>query len=279
MIQQNIQALTIAGHDSDGSAGMPADLHAFFVDGVYGHGILTAAVDGNSYDITAQQVMPKEFIAEQFHQLARDFTISAAKTGMLANDDVVNVVADHYDPKMFGPLVVDPVIITKHGAMLLAQSAYELFRERIIPLATVITPNFYEAQKLAEMKITSRQDQLTAAQRLHEMGAKNVVVKGAHSDDAQDTVDDLVLLEDGHHFWMSKPFIQTSRLNGTGDAFSAIIAAELAKGQDVTAAVRRAKDAVYAAIANPLTVGHKFGPINHWAAQAELGKKEENQNA
>lgn len=78
---------------------------------------------------------------------------------------------------------------------------------------------------------------------------------------------------------MSKPFIQTSRLNGTGDAFSAIIAAELAKGQDVTAAVRRAKDAVYAAIANPLTVGHKFGPINHWAAQAELGKKEENQNA
>ena len=279
MIQQNIQALTIAGHDSDGSAGMPADLHAFFVDGVYGHGILTAAVAGNSYDITAQQVMPKEFIAEQFHQLARDFTISAAKTGMLANDDVVNVVADHYDPKMFGPLVVDPVIITKHWAMLLAQSAYELFRERIIPLATVITPNFYEAQKLAEMKITSRQDQLTAAQRLHEMGAKNVVVKGAHSDDAQDTVDDLVLLEDGHHFWMSKPFIQTSRLNGTGDAFSAIIAAELAKGQDVTAAVRRAKDAVYAAIANPLTVGHKFGPINHWAAQAELGKKEENQNA
>lgn len=279
MIQQNIQALTIAGHDSDGSAGMPADLHAFFVDGVYGHGILTAAVAGNSYDITAQQIMPKEFIAEQFHQLARDFTISAAKTGMLANDDVVNVVADHYDPKTFGPLVVDPVIITKHGAMLLAQAAYELFRERIIPLATVITPNFYEAQKLAEMEITSRQDQLTAAQRLHEMGAKNVVVKGAHSDDAQDTVDDLVLLEDGHHFWMSKPFIQTSRLNGTGDAFSAIIAAELAKGQDVAAAVRQAKDAVYAAIANPLTVGHKFGPINRWAAQAELGKKEENQNA
>lgn len=273
MIQQDIQALTIAGHDSDGSAGMPADLHAFFVDGVYGHGILTAAVAGNSYDITAQEVMPKEFIAEQFHQLARDFQIKAAKTGMLANDDVINVVADHYDSQTFGPLVVDPVIITKHGAMLLAQSAYELFRERIIPLAKVITPNFYEAQKLAEMTINNRQDQLTAAQRLQEMGAKNVVVKGAHSDNAQDSVDDLVLLEDGSHFWTSKPFIKTSRLNGTGDAFSAIIAAELAKGQDVPSAVRRAKDAVYAAIANPLTVGHKFGPINHWAAQAELGKE------
>lgn len=274
MTNQDIQALTIAGHDSDGSAGMPADLHAFFVDGVYGHGILTAAVAGNSYDITAQQVMPKEFIAEQFRQLARDFTISAAKTGMLANDDVINVIADHYDPKIFGPLVVDPVIITKHGAMLLAQSAYELFRKRIIPLATVITPNFYEAQKLAEMTIESRADQLTAARRLQEMGAKNVVVKGAHNSANQDTVDDLVLLADGQHFWMSKPFIKTSRLNGTGDVFSAITAAELAKGQGVAAAVRKAKAAVHTAIASPLTVGHKFGPINNWAAQAELRKEE-----
>ena len=273
MTQQNIQALTIAGHDSDGSAGMPADLHAFFADGVYGHGILTAAVAGNSYDITAQQVMPKEFIAEQFHQLARDFTIGAAKTGMLANDDVIDVVVDNYDDQSFGPLVVDPVIITKHGAMLLAQSAYERFRERIIPLATVITPNFYEAQKLAELTISNRQDQLTAARHLQEMGAKNVVVKGAHSDTAQDTVDDLVLLENGDHFWMSKPYIKTSRLNGTGDTFSAIIAAELAKGQDVASAVRWAKDAVYTAIAHPLTVGHRFGPINHWAAQVELGKE------
>ena len=273
MTQQNIQALTIAGHDSDGSAGMPADLHAFFADGVYGHGILTADVAGNSYDITAQQVMPKEFIAEQFHQLARDFTIGAAKTGMLANDDVIDVVVDNYDDQSFGPLVVDPVIITKHGAMLLTQSAYERFRERIIPLATVITPNFYEAQKLAELTISNRQDQLTAARRLQEMGAKNVVVKGAHSDTAQDTIDDLVLLEDGDHFWMSKPYIKTSLLNGTGDTFSAIIAAELAKGQDVASAVRRAKDAVYTAIAHPLTVGHRFGPINHWAAQVELGKE------
>lgn len=278
MTQQNIQALTIAGHDSDGSAGMPADLHAFFADRVYGHGILTAAVAGNSYDITAQQVMPKEFIAEQFHQLARDFTIGAAKTGMLANDDIVNVVADNYDAQIFGPLVVDPVIITKHGAMLLNQSAYERFRERIIPLATVITPNFFEAQKLTEMTINNRHDQFMAAQHLHKLGAKNVVIKGAHSDTSQDTVDDLVLLANGDHFWMSKPFIKTSRLNGTGDTFSAIITAELAKGRDVASAVQRAKDAVYTAIAHPLTIGHQFGPINHWAAQVELGK-EANHNA
>lgn len=273
MTQQNIQALTIAGHDSDGSAGMPADLHAFFADGVYGHGILTAAVAGNSYDITAQQVMPPAFIAEQFHQLARDFTIGATKTGMLANDDVINVVANNYDEQIFGPLVVDPVIITKHGAMLLAQSAYERFREQIIPLATVITPNFYEAEKLAELTIANRLDQLTAARQLQKLGAQNVIIKGAHSDTNQDTVDDLVLLKNDDHFWLSKPHIKTNRLNGTGDTFSAIIAAELAKGQDVANAVRLAKNAVYAAIAAPLTVGHQFGPINHWAAQVELGKE------
>lgn len=269
-MKETIQALTIAGHDSDGSAGMPADLHAFFVDGVYGHGILTAAVAGNSYNITASQVMPVDFITEQFKQLGRDFHIRAAKTGMLANDDVVNAVADNYNPQTFGPLVVDPVIITKHGAMLLEQSAYELFRKRIIPLAEVITPNFYEAQKLADMTIANRDDQLAAAQKLQAMGAKNVVVKGAHNNSRQSSVDDLVLLADGSHFWITKPFVDTDRLNGTGDTFSAIIAAELAKGNDVREAVSKAKNAVYAAIAHPLTAGHKFGPINHWAAQQSL---------
>lgn len=270
MITPTIQAVTIAGHDSDGSAGMPADLHAFFADGVYGHGILTAAVSGNSYGITSSQVMPKEFIAEQFRVLSEDFTIQAAKTGMLANDDVINVVADSYDPKHFGPLVVDPVIITKHGAMLLEQSAYELFRKRIIPLATVITPNFYEAQKLTGMQMENKDERIAAAHYLQELGAKNVVIKGAHNDKTQATVDDLVLLENGDSFWLTKPYVNTNRLNGTGDSFSAIIAAELAKGNNVKMAVTKAKDAVYAAIAHPLTVGHKFGPINHWDAQKEL---------
>ena len=96
------------------------------------------------------------------------------------------------------------------------------------------------------------------------------VIKGAHNDDSQTTVDDFVLLEDGDSFWLKKTFVKTDRLNGTGDSFSAIIAAELAKGNNVKIAVTKAKDAVYAAIANPLTVGHKFGPINHWDAQKEL---------
>lgn len=274
MVNQQVQAVTIAGHDSDGSAGMPADLHAFFADGVYGHGLLTAAVAGNSYGIDAAQIMPKDYIEQQFKTLAADFKISAAKTGMLANDDVINVVADQYAKVDFGPLVVDPVIITKHGAMLLEQSAYELFRERIVPLATVITPNFYEAQKLTGLQLADSQEMFTAATKLQEMGAKNVVIKGQHNDPTQKEVTDVVLLEDGSHFELTKPFFDTTHVNGTGDTFSAIIAAELAKGTNVKDAVFRAKDAVYAAISHPLEVGHKFGPINHWAAERELKKKE-----
>ncbi len=274
MVNQQVQAVTIAGHDSDGSAGMPADLHAFFVDGVYGHGLLTAAVSGNSYGIEAAQVMPKDYIAQEFKTLSADFKISAAKTGMLANDDVINVVADQYAKVDFGPLVVDPVIITKHGAMLLEQSAYELFRERIIPLATVITPNFYEAQKLTGLELKDTQGMFAAAEKLQKMGAKNVVVKGEHNDATQKEVVDVVLLEDGSKFEMSKPFFDTTHVNGTGDTFSAIIAAELAKGNTVKNAVLYAKDAVYAAISNPIEVGHKFGPINHWAAERKLKKKE-----
>ena len=228
MINQQVQAVTIAGHDSDGSAGMPADLHAFFVDGVYGHGLLTAAVSGNSYGIDAAQVMPKDYIEQQFKTLSTDFKISAAKTGMLANDDVINVVADQYAKVDFGPLVVDPVIITKHGAMLLEQSAYELFSERIVPLATVITPNFYEAQKLTGLQLKDTQEMFDAAVKLHEMGAKNVVIKGEHNDPTQKEVVDVVLLEDGSRFELTKPFFDTTHVNGTGDTFSAIIAAELA---------------------------------------------------
>ena len=225
MVNQQVQAVTIAGHDSDGSAGMPADLHAFFVDGVYGHGLLTAAVSGNSYGIEAAQVMPKDYIAQEFKTLSADFKISAAKTGMLANDDVINVVADQYAKVDFGPLVVDPVIITKHGAMLLEQSAYELFRERIIPLATVITPNFYEAQKLTGLELKDTQEMFAAAEKLQKMGAKNVVVKGEHNDATQKEVVDVVLLEDGSKFEMSKPFFDTTHVNGTGDTFSGIISA------------------------------------------------------
>ncbi|KRO10361.1 bifunctional hydroxymethylpyrimidine kinase/phosphomethylpyrimidine kinase [Paucilactobacillus hokkaidonensis] len=267
MVNEQVQALTIAGNDSDGSAGMPADLHAFFISNVYGMGLLTSAVSGNSYGIDAAHIVPLDFIKQQFKTLAADFKIRAAKTGMLANVEVMDTVAQCYQEVDFGPLVVDPVISTKHGAMLMEQAAYEEFKAKIIPLATVITPNFFEAQKLTESTLETTDDIVAGAAKLQKMGAKNVVIKGQHHTDDRETVDDYILLENGDHFWLKEPYIKTDRVNGTGDTFSAVIAAEIAKGNTVEAAIRTAKKVVHVSIANSIQVGHKFGPINHWAGQ------------
>lgn len=265
MTNEQVQAVTIAGNDSDGSAGMPADLHAFFARHVYGMGILTAAVAGNSHSIAAAEVMPPDFIAKEFEMLAADFQIKAAKTGMLSDSRTIEVVADNLNKYDFGAIVIDPVIITKHGAMLLEEAAYETFKKRLIPLATVITPNFYEAQKLTEMELANPQEIEAGATLLQSLGAKNVLIKGRHDSRSQEEVSDYLLLADGSGMWFTEPYVETDRVNGTGDTLSAVIAAELAKGNDVANAISIAKKFVHEAIANEINVGHQFGPINHWA--------------
>lgn len=261
------QALTIAGSDSDGSAGVQADLHTFFIRGVHGASVLTAAVAGNSYGIAASVPMPTEFIDTEFKLLAEDYQISASKTGMLANTTLIETVVKNYQQYDFGPLVVDPVIVTKHGDMLLEEEALLAMKEQLIPLATVITPNFYEAEKLIGYPLVTDEDFVQAAKDLQKLGAKNVVIKGRHDDPTQTVVKDFVLLASGESFWLSAPYHATNRINGTGDTLSACIAAELAKGTEVEDAIRIAKKVVNAAIATEIQVGHKYGPINHWAAQ------------
>ncbi|CAK8053633.1 bifunctional hydroxymethylpyrimidine kinase/phosphomethylpyrimidine kinase [Eupransor demetentiae] len=259
------QAMTIAGSDSDGSAGMQADLHTFFVQGVYGTSVLTACVAGNSYGIHDQVLLPKRFIDQEFKDLAEDFQIRAAKTGMLANSEIIEAVIENYQKYDFGPLVVDPVIITKHGDFLLDQEAFATIKEKLIPLATVLTPNFFEAEKLADMKIESSADQIQAAKILQDMGADTVIVKGKHHDDQQSEVSDLVLYASGKQEWLSGPYYATDRKNGSGDSLSACITAELAKGKDQEAAIHTGYHYVQAAIKNELAVGHKFGPVNQFA--------------
>jgi hydroxymethylpyrimidine/phosphomethylpyrimidine kinase len=261
------QAATIAGNDSDGSAGLPADLHAFYACGVYGLGILTSAVAGNSTGIFAQQLMPVDFITKQFEVVAADFQVKAAKTGMLANTDIINCVADNWKKYNFGQLVLDPVIITKHGATLLDADAYQAFLNRLMPLATVVTPNFYEQQKLTGRQIDNTADIQAGARQLQAMGARNVLMKGRHDLPGQTEVTDWLLTADGQFHAFSKPLVKTNKINGTGDTLSAVIAAELAKGQTVTNAVKIAKEFTYQAIAHPLPLGSKYGPINHLAAQ------------
>ena len=257
------QALTIAGSDCDGSAGMEADMNTFQRFNVHGMCVMTACVAGNSYGIQASQALPTDFVDQEFKSLADDFKIRASKTGMLADSAMIETVVKNYQKYDFGPLVLDPVIITKHGAMLLEEEAFETLKKRLVPLATVITPNFYEAIKLTGIKIKNDADMVKAAHILQDMGAKNVMLKGPHKPGEQKEVRDFVLLEDGKNFWLSEPYFETNRVNGTGDVLSACITAEISKGESLEQAIRTAKKFVTAAISHPIEVGHKFGPVNH----------------
>ncbi len=258
------QVLTIAGSDSDGSAGAQADLKTFMARGVYGMSVLTAAVAGNSYGIHDATIMSPKFIDSQINDIKDDFKVSAFKTGMLSDSATINTVADAIQDKPFGFFVLDPVIITKHGAMLLEEDAYQTLIDRLFPLADIITPNFYEAKKLSGMELNSREEIVLAAHKLQELGPKNIMIKGEHADDSIDYVEDFVLLEDGQSFWISEPYVKTDHINGTGDTLSSSIVAEVAKGQDLETAIRVSKTFTYQAIKNIIDVGHKYGPINHF---------------
>lgn len=268
MSNEFIQVATIAGSDSDGSAGAQADLHSFFARGVYGTSILVAAVAGNSYAIHDAHPFPVSFINSEFKALADDYQIRAIKTGMLANEEIINCVADNLEKYHFGPLILDPVIMTKFGDELLEADAYETLKNRLIPLAEVITPNFFEQQKLAELTIQSDEDVVRAARKIKALGAKNIVAKGRKYEENQTVIRDFVILADGTEFWLEAPFYKTNRINGTGDTLSAIITAEIAKGESVEQAIRTAKAQVTQAIAHPIAVGHQFGPINHWQIES-----------
>ncbi|KRM71912.1 bifunctional hydroxymethylpyrimidine kinase/phosphomethylpyrimidine kinase [Lacticaseibacillus brantae] len=259
------EVLTIAGSDSDGSAGMEADLHSFFMRGAYGTVVLTTAVAGNSYGIHDSVTLPLEFIDHQFDALADDLHIRAAKTGMLANAAMINTVVKNLKKYDFGPLVLDPVIVTIHGALLLEQDAFETLKSDLIPLATLITPNFYEAEHLTNLTLDSDDQIEAAAEILQQMGAKNVMIKGDHTGENRTEVRDFVRLESGKTFWLSDAYHKTDRVNGTGDTLSAVITAEIGKGNSIEDAIRIAKRFVNEAIANEIPVGHQFGPINHWA--------------
>lgn len=263
------QALTIAGYDSNCSAGLAADLHTFYADRVYGMGVLTGSVAENATTVTASQLLPIEFIQQELNDLT-EFKIGATKTGMLATPAIIDCMADNYNFNQFGPLVLDPVIITKRHDMLLSRQALSTLCKRLIPLATVITPNYAEAQLLTKQKINNYQDMMRAARDLQQMGAKNVVIKGPHFSDDSQFIYTYVLLQNGNGTWIRHPFVKTSKVNGTGDSFSAFITAEMAKGTPVIEAVARADSFIAAAVSHPLPIGQHFVPINHWAGQQIL---------
>ena len=253
------RALTIAGSDSGGGAGIQADLKTFAALGVHGLCVITAITAQNTYEVRAVHDVPLDIIRSQFEAVVEDIGVDAAKTGMLSRKEVVELVASLI--KSYGiPTVVDPVMFAKSGAPLLKEDAVESLIRYLIPVATVVTPNRFEAERITGVQLRSTEDAKRAAKIIVEdLGARAAVVKGGHIE-GDESVD--VLYVDGVFREFRSRRVQTKATHGTGCSFSAAIAAELAKGRGIPEAVKIAKEFVTVAIEYGLEIGRGHGPVN-----------------
>ena len=257
-------ALTIAGSDSSGGAGIQADLKAFSAFGVYGASVLTALTAQNTRGVKGVHPVPPDFVVAQMVSVLDDLDVKAIKTGMLADAAIIGAVVDALAARAPGvPLVVDPVMVATSGDVLLARDAIETVRKRLIPRATLITPNLPEAAELLGEPIARTEaEALAQLTRLTTLGARAVLLKGGHGD-GDEAVDLLAL--DGRVIRLADRRIATRNTHGTGCTLSAAIAARLAIGDDLETAVARAKRYVHDAIdaGRHLGVGQGNGPVDH----------------
>jgi hydroxymethylpyrimidine/phosphomethylpyrimidine kinase len=259
-VPRRARALTIAGSDSGGGAGIQADLKTFAAFGVYGASAITAITAQNTIGVRAIHDVPASVVAAQIDAVLDDIGADAAKTGMLSSPEIIETVADRLRAHAVAALVVDPVMVAKSGDRLLREDAVVALRDLLLPLAAVVTPNAPEATVLSGIDVVDATSARDAARRIHDLGPAMVVVKGGHL--GGDTSDDLVF--DGRTFEvLSGRRIATRHTHGTGCTFSAAICACLARGLAPLEAVREARTYVQGAIehAEPLGGGH--GPVNH----------------
>lgn len=265
------QVLTIAGSDSGGGAGIQADLKTFEERNVFGMSVIVAVTAQNTIGVQGIYPVPVEGIVRQMEALAADFTISALKTGMLVDAERIEAVAEGISRFKWKPLVVDPVMIAKGGAHLVAPDAIQAIKKTMVPLADLITPNTPEAETLAEMTIRSDRDRETAAKRIVSQGAGAVLLKGGHDDESPDAACDCLVTRD-KTVWFEAGRIHTAHTHGTGCTLSSLITAELAKGSSLEESVAAAKTLLTRAIACAPGIGHGHGPVSHWSLRA--GKEE-----
>ncbi len=256
--------LSIAGSDPSGGAGIQADLKAFSALGAYGCAVITALTAQSTRGVTGVHVVPAGFVREQLETLLDDVRIDAVKIGMIANAEIAGAVASVLKDREVPNIVLDPVMVAKGGDRLLAEDAVTEVRERLLPLATVVTPNLPEAgELLGEDAPTDGAGMERAARRLMELGAQAVLMKGGHLDGGRS--DDLLLV-DGAVTRLEAVRIETKNTHGTGCTLSAAIAAMLGRGASVEDAVRSAKRYITGAIAHAdeLEVGSGHGPTHHF---------------
>ena len=256
------RVLSVGGSDSGGGAGVQADLKTMLALGVHGMSAITAITAQNSLGVQGSWELPEEAIRGQFTSVVSDIGVQAIKTGMLASSSLVATVADliaDLNEREDVPVVVDPVGVSKHGDVLLAKAALTEMRERLLPLATLVTPNLYEVSQLTGVEVRSEADLSKAAAAVAELGPRWVLIKGGHLDG--DAVD---LLTDGrreHRF--AAPRLSNHHTHGTGCTLSAAIAAYLARGYAMPAAVRAAKAYITEAIRQGFALGGGIGPVDH----------------
>jgi hydroxymethylpyrimidine/phosphomethylpyrimidine kinase len=252
--------LTIAGSDSGGGAGIQADLKTFAALGVHGTSAITAVTAQNTLGVSDYVELPLPIIRAQIDDVVSDLRPVATKTGMLSSAEIIELVATAAIEHGLRDLVVDPVMVAKGGHRLLRDDAVGALRERLIPLAAVITPNLPEAEVLLGREIRSRAEVERGARDLLSLGCGAVVLKGGHAEEPE-TADDALF--DGRELvWLSSPRVQTRNTHGSGCAFSAAITAHLAKGLSVLEAAGEAKRFITGAIRDALEVGEGHGPVN-----------------
>lgn len=259
------QALTIAGSDSGGGAGIQADLKTFQMRKVFATSVITAVTAQNTLGVFDIHTIPLPSIEAQIKAVAEDFNIQAFKVGMLGTAEVIECVAEQIKLFDLGTFVLDPVMIAKGGAPLLQQNAIQALRETLLPLADVITPNIPEAEALTGLTIASENSLINAAAKLQEMGASTVIIKGGHRFNAQNEACVDWVFTPEEQFTLFSPRFHTPHTHGTGCTFSACLTAELAKGNPLKVAIKIAKAFITEAIRQPLNIGHGQGPTNHWA--------------
>jgi hydroxymethylpyrimidine kinase/phosphomethylpyrimidine kinase/thiamine-phosphate diphosphorylase len=264
--------MTVAGSDSSGGAGIQADLKTITLLGAYGSSVITALTAQNTRGVTGIHGVPPEFVSDQLGAVLSDIPIDIVKTGMLFSAAIIDRLAESLERHRRPLLVVDPVMIAKGGAPLIDRDAVSCLKQRLLPLAYLVTPNIPEAERLTGLAIVDEEGMQQAARAIHKMGARNVLVKGGHLEEGS-SVD---ILFDGSAFIrFPAQRIHSRNTHGTGCTLSSAIATFLAQGEPLQIAVDRAKQFITAAIrlAQPLGKGH--GPVNHYLAAKQTEKGEE----
>ena len=252
-------ALTIAGSDSSGGAGIQADIKTMTANGVYAMSAITALTAQNTTGVTGIMEVTPEFLSLQLEAIFTDIYPDAIKTGMVSSGELIKTIAATLKKYNAKNIVVDPVMVATSGAKLISDEAIEVLKSELLPLATVITPNIPEAEVLSEMKIENEDDMIAAAKLIYEKYNCNVLLKGGHQiNDAND-----LLYSDGSFVWFNGKRIDNPNTHGTGCTLSSAIASNLAKDEKLEDAVKHAKDYISGALAAMLDLGKGSGPLAH----------------